>query len=144
MKLSIAGSTLIALGVSAFLCTTPARAQVTSMSADIPFAFVAGDQTLPAGSYRVIVDQDFRRLRFDNRDDASVRLTRMSTATDKRRTSATDRGTLRFACYGGQFFLINVWRPGEQEGNRVTTSKRLLEAATRENPTPTMVTVATP
>lgn len=144
MKLSVAGTTLITLGVAAFLCSTPARAQVTTMHVDIPFAFVAGNQVLPAGSYRVTVDQDFRRLRFDAKADVNTYLARLSTATDSRPSEKIERGTLRFACYDGQYFLINVWRPGQEEGNRVQASKRLLEAATRGNVMPTTVSVATP
>ena len=144
MKLSIAGTTLMALGVAAFLCSTPARAQVTTMHVDIPFAFVAGDQTLPAGSYRLTVDQDFRRLRFDSRADMNVWLTRLSPATDSRSAKNAENGTLRFAHYGELYLLVNVWRPGEHDGNRVVPSKRVLETAARGNAAPTMVTVAVP
>jgi hypothetical protein len=142
MKLSVVA--FIALGVAACLCTTPASAQVSMMRMEIPFGFLAGDHTLPAGTYRVTVDQDFRRVRFDNVDDMNVWLVRMSTATEGRPAKATAPGTLRFARYDGQYFLISVWRPGERDGNRVGTSKRLLEAATHGNPSPVTVTVATP
>ena len=118
----------LALGAAALLWVVPASAQV-SMRMDIPFTFVAGDQILPAGWYTVTVDQEFHRLRFDSLSNSTVQMIRLAPATDSRPQSKTAQGTLRFTRYGGQHFLSAVWRPGQQEGNRVVASKRLLEAA---------------
>ena len=118
-----------ALGAAALLWAAPASAQVSRMRMDIPFTFVAGDRILPAGNYWVTVDQDFLRLRFDSMSDRIVGMIRLAAATDSRPGTKAAQGTLRFTRYGGQHFLSAVWRPGQEEGNRVVTSKRLLEAA---------------
>ena len=118
-----------ALGVAALLWVSPAGAQVSTMRMEIPFAFVAGDQLLPAGQYVVTVDQDFNRCLFANQSNTNAQMIRLESATESRRLAKASLGTLRFTRYGGQHFLSAVWRPGHEEGNRVVASKRLLEAA---------------
>ena len=149
MKNAISGKAMFfALGVTALLWVAPAGAQVSRMRMEIPFTFVAGDQILPAGSYWVTVDQDFRRCLFTSQSDSTIQVIRLASATDNRPLAKAALGTLRFTRYGGQHFLNAVWRPGQEEGNRVVTSKRLLEAA-RSNVNggdgnPTVTNVATP
>ena len=96
---------------------------------DIPFTFVAGEQVLPAGAYWVTVDPDFRLCRFDNLSSSSMQMILLSRYFDRRPFTKAAHGTLRFTRYGSQHFLSNVWRPGQEDGNRVPVSKRLLEAA---------------
>jgi hypothetical protein len=130
MKSQISGKAMfIALGAAALLWVAPAGAQSSRMQMEIPFTFVAGDQTLPAGLYNVTVDQGFRTCRFESMTDSDVRVVRLSPAADSRPMAKWGVGSLRFARYGGQHFLSNVWRPGQEDGNRVVTAKRLLEAA---------------
>ena len=147
MKNPISGkATFFALGVAALLWVTPAGAQVSTMRMEIPFTFVAGDQVLPAGQYVVTVDQNLRRCRFDNLSDSILRVVRLATTTDSRPLTKTAKGTLRFTRYGGQQFLSAVWRPGQEDGNRVVASKRLLEAAKSKGSdgSPEVTTVVTP
>jgi hypothetical protein len=130
MKNTISGkATFLALGVAALLWVTPAGAQVSTMRMEIPFTFVAGDQVLPAGQYVVTVDQNFHHCRFDNLSDSIMRIVRLASATDSRPLTKAAQGTLKFTRYGDQHFLSAVWRPGQEEGNRVVASKRLLETA---------------
>jgi hypothetical protein len=130
MKNPIFGKTMVAaLGAAALLFVAPAGAQVSTMRMEIPFAFVAGDQVLPAGQYVVTVDQDFNRCLFSSQSDTSAQMIRLESATESRPLEKAASGTLRFTKYGGQHFLSAVWRPGHEEGNRVVASKRLLEAA---------------
>ncbi|MCX6631882.1 MAG: hypothetical protein NTW28_30100 [Candidatus Solibacter sp.] len=147
MKNPISGKAVFfALGAAALFWVAPASAQVSTMRLDIPFTFVAGDQVFPAGQYFVSVDQDFRRCRFDNLSDSAIRMIRISPETDRRPMEKAEQGTLRFTRYGGQHFLSNVWRPGQEQGNRVVASKRLLEAAKSKggDGSPTLVTVVAP
>jgi hypothetical protein len=149
MKNAIPGKAMFfALGVAALLWVVPAGAQVSTMRMEIPFTFVAGDQVLPAGQYVVTVDQNFHHCRFDNLSDSIPRIVRLSPATDSRPLTKDAKGTLRFTWYGGQHFLSNVWRPGQEDGNRVVASKRLLEAAKSKgngnDTSPAVVTVVTP
>ena len=134
--------------MAALLWVVPAGAQVSTMRMEIPFTFVAGDQVLPAGLYVVTVDQNFHHCRFDNLSDSSLRVVRLAGATDSRPLTKVAKGTLRFTRYGGQHFLSAVWRPGQEDGNRVVASKRLLEAAKSKgngnDGSPAVVTVVTP
>ena len=130
MKNPISGKAkFFALTAAALLWVAPAVAQVSTMRMEIPFAFVAGGQVLPAGQYVVTVDQDFHRCLFASQSDTGTQVIRLASATDSRPWAKSTPGTLRFARYGGQHFLTAVWRPLQQEGSRVLTSKRLLEAA---------------
>src|SRR5450759_1262955 len=146
MKNPISGkATFFAFGVAALLWVVPAGAQVSTMRMEIPFTFVAGDQVLPAGQYVVTVDQNFHHCRFDNLSDSTLRIVRLASATDSRPLTNSAQGTLRFTRYGGQHFLIAVWRPGQEEGNRVVVSKRLVETAkSKGNGSPEVITVVTP
>ena len=136
----------IALGVAALLWAVPAGAQVARMRMEIPFTFVAGDRVLPAGAYWVTVDQDFHRCRLDGLSNSTIQLIRLLPASDRRSLTNAVQGTLRFTRYGGQHFLSNVWRPGQEEGSRVVNSKRLLEAAKLSggDAGPTVTTVVSP
>lgn len=146
MKNPISGkATFFALGVAALLWVVPAGAQVSTMRMEIPFTFVAGDQVLPAGQYVVTVDQNFHHCRFDNLSDSIQRIVRLAPGADNRPLTKAALGTLRFTRYGGQHFLSAVWRPGQEDGNRVVASKRLLEMAkSKGNGSPEVTTVVTP
>jgi hypothetical protein len=147
MKNPISGKAMFfALAATTLLWVAPAGAQQSRMRMEIPFAFVAGERLLPAGPYWVTVDQDFLRCRFDGALTSTVQITRLLSVTDNRPSTKAEYGTLRFAVYGGRYFLSNVWRPGHEEGNRAVVSKRLLEAA-RSNSNdagPAVTTVVAP
>ena len=149
MKNPISGkATFFALGVAALLWAAPANAQGSRMRMEVPFPFVAGEQVLPAGPYWVTVDQDFRRCRLDSMSGSDIQIVLLSTVTDSRPRTKVENGSLLFTRYGGQHFLSNVWQPGQEEGNRVITSKRLLEAARSKgkggDASPTVTTVVSP
>jgi hypothetical protein len=149
MKNSIFGKAMFAaLGAASLLFVAPAGAQVSTMRMEIPFAFVAGDQVLPAGQYVVTVDQDFNRCLFVNQSDTTAQMIRLLSATKSRPLGKTALGTLQFTRYGGQHFLSAVWRPGHEGGNQVVASKRLLEAAKSKvnggDGGPTVTTLTTP
>jgi hypothetical protein len=149
MKNPIFGKAMFAaLGAAALMLASPAGAQVSTMRMEIPFAFVAGNQVLPAGQYVVTVDQDFNRCLLANQSDTTAQMIRLQSATESRPQGKAELGTLQFTRYGGQHFLSAVWRPGHEEGNRVVASKRLLEAARSKanggDGGPTVTTLTTP
>jgi hypothetical protein len=115
-----------------------ANAQIGAEShiqADVPFSFVVGNSTLPAGTYEV------RRL-----DDANPNLLEISSPTERRsvifntENAQTRDGQvmntteLVFDRVGDQYFLSQVWEDGSISGNELPKSrmeKRLADSGYR-------------
>jgi len=98
--------TLSILTVGA-VATASAQLPGTNMSAQIPFAFVVGDQTLPAGTYEVrrLGDNPYL-LRIQNVDDlrhVAIFYTGLLDEGDSIRQSA-----LVFHGYGDIYFLAEI------------------------------------
>jgi hypothetical protein len=92
---------LIGLGVTA-------RAQnVDKVAVNVPFEFVAGGQTLPAGTYSVsrISDQAFPALLIRSNDNSAVLLPMFFDGT------AADQPDLRFEHVGDKYFLSKIETP---------------------------------
>ena len=128
---------LIALGLGAMMCAAPAVAQ-TTMRFNVPFAFVAGDHVMPAGAYRVTLDNSFGLARFEGLSDLSVQLVRLVPGGIERKTGSNYTGSLRFAKYGEKYFLDGVWKAGSIAGNATIPSKRMLESAKAGQPADTV------
>jgi hypothetical protein len=107
--------------------TLSLNAEPAPMRAYIPFAFLAGDVTLPAGEYALRVDK-VNRLMMESRDTARVAGVLISSQVDQPR-SKEDVGRLEFAKYGGTYVLRNVWYAGSTHGGRIVLSKRARELA---------------
>jgi hypothetical protein len=113
----------IACGVTALIgAALPASAQDSSMRVKIPFAFVAGKSTLPAGEYRLQVDTNARVLQIQpvtSTNTYSVLLT----ASRDNRNGKTEDGLLRFQKVDGQYYLGEIWKPTQETGNEVLLPK---------------------
>jgi hypothetical protein len=93
----------------------------TAVRGNVPFEFIVGDQSLPAGEYTVkSISSGGEVLAIANRDlDRSTM--RMSRNLVSDRKSETPR--LIFHRYGNQNFLAEVWA-GEQTGKQLAKSKQ--------------------
>jgi hypothetical protein len=121
---------LVAFGLTVVALAVPAGAQ-TIMRVNIPFEFVAGSQTLPAGPYSFVIDADFSHCHIDSMTDGSVR--NVSFVPGKTRRSAdTSGGLVQFQKYGNRYFLSALWKPGYTDGLAVVPSRRLVESAKAE------------
>jgi hypothetical protein len=92
---------LLGLGISA-------RAQdVDKVAVNVPFEFVAGGQTLPAGTYSVsrVSDQAFPALLIRSDDNSAVLLPMFFDGT------AADQPDLRFERIGDKYFLSKIETP---------------------------------
>jgi hypothetical protein len=124
IKTSIIGI-LMVVGLVSLLMAPPASGQ-TIAKFNVLFQFVAGDQVLPAGEYRVKVDSSLRRLeiRLAGEDDgaflAAVPVSTMDIAVT---------GKLVFSAYGGVRLLQSVWIGGRTERVELPTSKAQRESA---------------
>jgi hypothetical protein len=111
------------------LAPVPSHAQQLTQ-AKIPFAFQAGNTTMPAGEYQV------RRAFLESVTTALIRRTDSSASTfvltnvvDSRDKKANPR--LIFHCYSNQCFLSEIW-VGSGQGLKLLQSRReqeLLHAA---------------
>lgn len=131
MKLHSGKAALAALGLAVLGFAAPANAQ-TILRADVPFAFVAGDQALPAGTYNFVLDANFSFCHIYSLSDGSTHPVRFVPGTTRPRNVNADRGVLQFQKYGNRYFLSEVWKPGNPDGLTAIASRRLMESAKAE------------
>jgi hypothetical protein len=109
------------LMLSSMAATQVARAQ-DAMVVDIPFAFTAGNATLPAGEYRVQkMDRNSAVLLihcWDARASALV----ITNAAQAKETQTESK--LVFNRYGNRYFLSQVWNAGSIRGRQLPISPR--------------------
>ena len=125
----------------AFLATTqPARGQ-EAVLANIPFAFTAGEMTLPAGEYRVEKLQTGTGSPLViQRTDYSATTIVMSNATETNKEQ--EHSKLVFRRYANRYFLAQVWAAGSSEGRELPTSaKEKEQALAAHNEAPEQVTI---
>jgi hypothetical protein len=124
MKLVFNKAIVIALGLFALVAAMPANAQVSYMRATVPFAFVAGQTTLPPGEYRLKVDAQTRVLQIQPATSTATYYVLLSPSTDSRLGGPVDKGKLQFRRVDGKYYLGEVWRPEQNLGNRLSVPKK--------------------
>jgi hypothetical protein len=94
---------------------------------NIPFDFVAGNTTLPAGEYAIKVSAPERTLLLIDRQDAaaSAFMNTDPVATSEIQTESK----LIFNRYGDRYFLSQVWTAGNSRGRQLRKSAREKEMA---------------
>jgi hypothetical protein len=117
---------LVSIIALAFMTALVANAQSRSqqLRANIPFDFVVGDKTLPAGEYTVgtITSSSNEGIVVRSRDgrQSAVRLTNVVQAGMR-----SARGKLTF--YRGDidqiYYLKDIWKSGAAEGHQLLPSK---------------------
>ena len=100
-----------------------ARSKITN----IPFDFIVGEKTLPAGEYTFEPnrrDSDNVWLIQSRKGNASVLVATISV----RANQSPDETQLVFRKYGDQYFLSQIWTPGGNTGREllITRSEREL------------------
>jgi hypothetical protein len=97
-----------------------------SINAEIPFDFIVGKVTLPAGQYTVS-PLDYNRglvVRSEDRKSTAMVLTMGVQAK-----SAKNQTRLVFSRYGNTYFLSQVWRGYDNEGFALPKSSQEREIA---------------
>lgn len=116
------GFTMLLLIVALALATAAVSVNAQSRNevrASIPFEFVIGDKTLPAGEYNVrTITRDALMIQGTDNGKSAIRLS-AATEESKKRTHAR----LVFHCYGQRYFLAQVWN-GEPVGRDLAKSKQ--------------------
>jgi hypothetical protein len=128
-KLFTVLAALLLFAVAARVC----YAQQTALAVTIPFAFQAGDQTMPAGDYRVesvlTGTAQLQRLRQVNGDAVMIVSTMWVGARN-----GNSNPELIFTRYGQTYFLSQIWTGGSQ-GHQLFKSDREKEIALGERRT---------
>ena len=112
---------LIAVLLLSVLVAGTAVAQSKTVRANIPFDFVAGQKSLPAGSYTVRsfgASGDVLGIKTDNSNGA------MAMSHPVISSKRADKTTLLFRSYAGEYFLAQVWVEGEQAGRELPITRR--------------------
>jgi hypothetical protein len=109
---------LVAFGlwVTAGLVSAAAYAEPGGMKAKVPFEFVAGGKTLPAGEYRIVAAPH----RVDIQD-AQGKKVAVILANEISGGEAGENGKVVFRCYREGCFLTEVWSPDYEHGEFVSS-----------------------
>ena len=103
----------------------PALAQTGTIQASLPFAFTVGQQMLPAGDYRVIVDNN--GLRVAPMDGQGIQCGSFSYIGAEPSQDVSPK--LIFHRYGIRYFLAEVWTGDAKRGEKLMRSKTEREYA---------------
>ena len=97
------------------------------MLVNIPFAFVAGNATLPAGEYRIQKLDASSAVVLINCSDASASAMVLSNAAQAK--EAQTQSKLVFKRYANRYFLSQVWTAGSIRGRELPKSRAEKEIA---------------
>jgi hypothetical protein len=104
----------------------PVRAQSdVTLRANVPFEFVAGNTTLPAGQY--VVKEIQRKALLIQSADGRGRAIVLTDAAQAGKTQ--DQSKLIFNHYGNEYFLSQIWTIGADIGREVPPTRGEREAA---------------
>ncbi len=112
--------------ITMLACTRVARAE-RQLTVTIPFEFVAGDKTMPAGEYTIkTVGPTNAIILIDAKDgDLSAYLGSHAAVS----SGIQIESKLVFNRYGDRYFLSQVWSAGYSQGRQLHKSKREKEVS---------------
>lgn len=120
-KQVVRGTTMLMLVMSlAFVTAVAANGQSRLSRSDVPFEFVANNQTLPAGHYDIADLTAGQVIKISNVKEAKALF---ATTIPVSRRGDTDKGKLVFHRYGNRYFLAEIWVAGEREGQKLRKSR---------------------
>jgi hypothetical protein len=130
-------SVLFALTV--LLLATAAQAQTTNVKAKIPFDFVVGDHSYPAGEYTLkSMTQSGGAIRIDSADETEKGI---ALADACRKVHPADGTILVFERLGDNYFLYQIWTEGDTAGREFPMGKAQVQLAKNDSK-PELVIVA--
>jgi hypothetical protein len=95
------------------------------MTVSVPFGFIAGDKSLPAGDYSVQVNPERGSVVLHQEGQSPLILL----TNQRESTNTPPRGKLVFKRYGANFFLSEVWNQDNATGQALTPSAAEKEMA---------------
>ena len=120
--------TITLLSLFTILAAAPAYAQSADKTVvKIPFSFIAGKKTLPAGEYTVKRALSSRVTLIRNAEGRREYTTVLTMPVPPETMGLTAK--LVFHRYGGQYFLYQVWTPDSERGGQLSASRAELALA---------------
>ncbi len=114
---------LLALGL--LLATGSAYAQSSSVAANVPFNFVAGNLQLPAGEYVIKAGSPSQAiLSISGADSKKLVMSNLCESPN-----APEQTKLVFHHYGDRYFLAQIWVAGDRSGSELPRSRQETEIA---------------
>jgi len=108
------------------------------MTVSVPFGFIAGDKSLPAGDYSVQVNPERGSVVLRGEGQKPL----MFLTNRRESTNTPPRGKLVFKRYGANFFLSEVWNQDNATGQALTPSAAEKEMAHKRQPEQILVVQA--
>ena len=108
------------------------------MTVSVPFGFIAGDKSLPAGDYSVQVNPERGSVVLHQEGQSPLILL----TNQRESTNTPPRGKLVFKRYGANFFLSEVWNQDNATGQALTPSAAEKEMAHNKQPEQILVVQA--
>jgi hypothetical protein len=105
----------------------PAHGQTGGVKVKVPFNFVLGDKTYPAGEYAFSAVRD--NVIVQNSGGTRIAMRMGNHVTGR---AAGKNGQVVFECYIDQCFLSQIWTPGQDEGRQLLRSRTETRAAAKE------------
>lgn len=127
---------LLLTAASLIAQTTPSQ---RLMTVNIPFAFAAGDHSLPAGEYLVLTVTPERSIRIASGDRKHSAIVN---TLPNYASSPSENSRLVFHRYGNEYFLAQVWTAGQNVARNPLSSKRAMEIASSGGKPETRVVIA--
>jgi len=106
----------------------PASAQSIRIKSNIPFEFVYGDSTMPAGEYDLRSNAESGSVSLQSLDQ-QVFANRLSVAAKSWNSVADGKARLVFNRYGNQYFLSQIWDAQGVQGREFRQSRTEREVA---------------
>ena len=109
------------MALTAMACTQVAQAQ-DPIVVNVPFDFMVGTKTLPAGQYSVKVSTKEQGLLLIDREDATQSMFIATNAVVSNEPKSESK--LVFNRYGDRYFLSQVWTAGNPRGRQLLKTSR--------------------
>lgn len=129
MKTKAFALLLIMVGLAVGVASAQSTAPLTFRT---PFAFVVGDQLLPAGEYTMRVVSVTGVLAFRSSADGNVNVFVNSIPVEK--ATAESRYKLVFHRYGSHYYVSEIWTPGYRRGRTIMQHPSELKLAKNGEP----------
>ena len=109
------------------------------MTVNIPFAFAAGDHSLPAGEYLVLTVTPERSIRIVSTDGKHSAIVN---TLPNYASSPSENSRMVFHRYGNEYFLAQVWTAGQNVARDPLSSRKAMELASSGSTPDTFTVVA--
>jgi hypothetical protein len=119
----------LSMAALAVVLAAPVSAQILTLNVSVPFDFVVGGHTLPAGDYVVgkVGDLGYLSLRNVSIDGTAT----VISSNPAGGPAVPGEASLTFHRYGGDYFLAKIWDGYTDQGRSIRMSRTEQERAKR-------------